>query len=137
MKHREPVSHIMSKDVKTVHQKQNLAEVQQLMDEFKIRHIPVLDGNKVIGILSRTDIMNARYGAIKGGEELQTTLLTQMSVEKAMTPNPQTVSSGMSIREVGGIFHEKTFSALPVIEDEKLVGIVTTKDVIGYLLEQY
>lgn len=137
MKHREPVSHIMTKEVKTVHQKQNLAEVQQLMDEFKVRHIPVLDGAKVIGMLSRTDIMHARYGAIKGGEEMQTTLLEQMSVEKAMTADPKTVSAGMSIREVGGIFHENTFSALPVIEDEKLVGIVTTQDLIGYLLEQY
>lgn len=137
MKHREAVSHIMSKEVKTVHQKQNLAEVQQLMDEFNIRHIPVVNGSAVIGILSRTDIMHARYGAIKGGEEMQTTLLEQMSVEKAMTADPMTVSSGMSIREVGGIFHEKSFSALPVVEDEKLVGIVTTKDLIGYLLEQY
>lgn len=137
MKHREPISHIMSKEVKTVHKNQNLADVQKLMDEFKIRHIPVVDGSKVIGILSRTDIMNARYGAIKGGEALQTSLLEQMPVEKAMFANPQTVSSGISIREVGGIFHKNTFSALPVVEDDQLVGIVTTQDMIGYLLEQY
>ncbi len=137
MKHREPVSHIMSQDVKSVHRKQNLAEVQQLMDEFKIRHVPVVDGDAVVGMLSRTDIMHARYGAIKGGEELQMNLLEQMPVEKAMTPDPQTVTPGLSIREVGGILHEKNFSALPVVEDKKLVGMVTTKDLIGYLLEQY
>lgn len=137
MKHREPISHIMSKEVKTVHKKQNLAEVQQLMDEFKIRHIPVVEGGNVIGILSRTDIMSARYGAIKGGEALQTSLLEQMPVEKAMFANPQTVSAGMSIREAGEIFHKNTFSALPVVEEDKLVGIVTTQDLIGYLLEQY
>lgn len=137
MKHREPVSQIMSKAVKSVHRKQNLADVQQLMDAFNIRHIPVVDGEAVVGILSRTDIMHARYGAIKGGEELQMNLLEQMPVEKAMTPNPQTVSPGVSIREVGSILHEKNFSALPVVEDQKLVGMVTTKDLIGYLLEQY
>ena len=137
MKHREAVSHIMSKDVKTVHRKQNLAEVQALMEEFKIRHIPVVDGEKVVGMLSRSDIMHARYGAIQGGEELQTTLLEQMPVEKAMTADPKTISAGQSVRDAGVMLHEGHFSALPVIEDGKLAGIVTTKDLIGYLLDQY
>lgn len=137
MKHREPVSHIMTKEVKTVHEKQNLAEVQQMMDEFNIRHIPVVKGDSVVGILSLTDVMRARYGEVKGGEAMQMNLLEQVSVASAMTADPQTVSAGMTIREVGGIFHENNFSSLPVLEGDKLVGIVTTKDVIAYLLEQY
>ncbi len=137
MKQRESVSHIMSKDLKTVHKKQNLADVNTLMDTFKIRHVPVLDGDSVIGIISRTDLMHVKYGAMKGQEKLQEALLEQMPVEDAMTITPTTISSTLPIQDAGKILHEKDFSALPVVDHGKLVGMLTSTDLIGYLLSQY
>lgn len=137
MKQRESVSHIMSVDLKTVHKKQNLADVNTLMETFKIRHVPVVDGEQVIGIISRTDLMHVKYGAMKGQEKLQEALLEQMSVEEAMTQTPTTVSSTLPIQDAGRILHEKDFSALPVVDEGKLVGILTSTDLIGYLLAQY
>lgn len=137
MKKREAVSHIMSKEVHTVHRKQSLQDVEELIEKYFIRHVPVVEGEKVVGILSRTDLMRIRYGALKGQEEMQKSLFQQMLVEEAMTPLPTTVTPETSIREVGEMLHEAEFSALPVVENNKLVGIVTTTDLIGYLLEMY
>jgi len=138
MKHRESIKNIMTTEVKTVHRRQNMAEVQKMMESYQIRHVPVVESEKVIGMISRTDLMHVRYGAMKGKEASQTALLETMPVEEVMTETPMTVPVGVSIREAGRLLHEKDFSALPVTdEDEKLVGIVTTKDMVGYLLEQY
>lgn len=138
MKNRQPVKDIMSTELKTVHRKQNMAEVQALMDEFHIRHLPVVEGEKVIGMVSRTDLMHVRYGAMKGREKDQRALLATIPVEEIMTETPQTIPVGSSIRDAGHLLFEKNFSALPVTnDDDKLVGIVTTKDMLGYFLEQY
>jgi len=54
-----------------------------------------------------------------------------------MTSKPRSVSPDSTIREVAEIFSEEEYHALPVIEDGQLKGIVTTTDVIKYMLEQY
>lgn len=138
MKQRESIQHIMSTDLKTVHRRQNMAEVQALMDTHHIRHLPVVEGDKVIGMLSRTDLMHVRYGAMKGREKDQTALLETLLVEEVMTETPQTIADSFSVREAGMLLFERDFSALPVTNDDnQLVGIVTTKDLMGYFLAQY
>lgn len=137
MKKREPVSHIMSKDVHTVHSHQNLLEARALMDEAGIRHLPVVDGANVVGILSRTDIMRVSYGLTRSDEEANKNALQVVRVDVAMTPNPVVISPDKSIREAAEILAELSISALPVVNEGALVGILTTSDLIHFLLEQY
>jgi len=137
MKHREPIAHIMSKDVHTVHRKQNLLEVLELMEQEKICHVPVLSGEDVIGILSRTDVMRVSYGTSPEEANRHRDFLRQFEVGEVMTAEPVTVSSETAIRNVGEILHKNSFSALPVVDEGKLVGIITTNDLLAYLLEQY
>ena len=137
MKHREPVSHIMSTELQTVHRKQNLLEVADIFEQNSIRHLPVMNGEAVIGIISRTDVMRVSYGISKVDADHYKNFLQQLEVNEVMTPSPMTVNAKTSIKEVGEILHKHRFSALPVMDEGKLVGIVTTTDMIGYLLDQY
>jgi CBS domain-containing protein len=138
MKKREPVSHIMTKDVFTVAENDKLQDAISIIRKNKIRHLPVLKGNEVSGIISRTDLNRLTFGALFENQEgADEAILDMLSIPQVMTSKPRTVSPSDSIKEVAEIFSKEEFHALPVVENGVLKGIVTTTDVIAYMLEQY
>jgi CBS domain-containing protein len=138
MKKREPITHIMSKDLLTVHPGQNLYDVKNIFDEHAIRHVPVVSGKEIIGILSLTDLMRVTYGISKEDVERNQAVYQSVRVEQAMTPHPEVIQETASIRDVAELLVEKGFHAVPVVNEVgTLTGLVTTTDLIRYLLEQY
>ena len=138
MKKREPISHIMTKSVVTVNQNDDLTQVVEKLNANSIRHLPVVNGKKVVGIISRTDINRLTFGALFDGQEGSDEAVLQMlTIPQVMTSKPKTVSSDVIIRDLAEIFSKEEFHALPVVDNGELKGIVTTTDVIRYFLEQY
>ncbi|MDR2122402.1 MAG: CBS domain-containing protein [Flavobacteriaceae bacterium] len=138
MKKRASVSAIMTKSPVTVNLTDGLAKVNTLFKKLKIRHIPVVSGKKLVGIISQTDIMRLSFGDIYSGQEdSNNALFDMLDIEQVMAASPKTVTSNDTIREVAEIFATSAFRALPVLDNDEIVGIVTTTDVIKYLLEQY
>ena len=139
MKRREPVSKIMTENVLTVNVNNNLHEVVDLLKRNKIRHIPVVDGKEVVGIISKTDVNRLTFSSLFDNQEgADEAVLTMLSIAQVMTNKPRLVKSDDPIKDVAEIFSQEEFHALPVIgHDGELVGIVTTTDVIRYMLEQY
>ena len=138
MKKREPISHIMTKSVVTVNQNDDLKEVVAKLKSNSIRHIPVVNGKEVIGIISRTDINRLTFGALFDGQDgADEAILDMLTISQIMTSKPKTVSSDTVIKDLAEIFVKEEFHALPVVDNGVLKGIVTTTDVIRYLLEQY
>ncbi|WP_149205837.1 CBS domain-containing protein [Flavobacterium johnsoniae] len=138
MKKREPISHIMTKTVVTVNQNDDLTKVVEKLKSNSIRHLPVVNGKKVVGIISRTDINRLTFGALFDGQEGSDEAILQMlTIPQVMTAKPKTVSSDSIIRDLAEIFSKEEFHALPVVDNDELKGIVTTTDVIKYFLEQY
>ncbi|PWB25261.1 CBS domain-containing protein [Flavobacterium sp. HTF] len=138
MKKREPISHIMTKSVVTVNQNDSLKEVVTKLRSNSIRHIPVVNGKEVIGIISRTDINRLTFGALFDGQEgADEAILDMLSISQIMTSKPKTISSETIIKDLAEIFVKEEFHALPVVDNGQLKGIVTTTDVIRYLIEQY
>lgn len=139
MKRREPVSAIMTQNVQTVNLNDELSDVVDTLKKHKIRHIPVVDGKEVAGIISRTDINRLTFGSLFENQEgADEAVLTMLSVSQVMTARPRLVSIDATIKDVAEIFAQEEFHALPVVDDNSaLVGIVTTTDIIKYLLEQY
>lgn len=137
MKKREAVSHIMTKIVATAHRDQSVLDVRKLMEEKGVRHVPVVEGKNLIGIISRTDVLRASYGITPTEEQHNQGMLENVLVDAVMTHQPVSIHPDDSIREAAETLAELDFSALPVIDDGQLVGIITTTDLIRYLLEQY
>lgn len=138
MKKREPVSYIMTENVFTVSPHHALHEAKQILDNHHISHIPVVYGDQIVGILSKSDVTKMSFqGIYENQEETEKSLLKSLTVRQVMTANPRTVSPQTSIREAAEILVESEFHALPVTEGTKLVGIVTSTDVMKYLVEQY
>ena len=138
MKQRAPISNIMTKEVITLSCKDDLETAEQIFKKNKIRHIPVVSGDKIIGMLSYTDLLRISFAdAVNEDEEsVDTVVYNMFTIEQVMAKNLTTVTSTTSIKEVAEILAKKEFHALPVVDNKKLVGIVTTTDLIKYLIEQ-
>lgn len=139
MKKREPVTHIMTTEVLTADlAKDDLHSVKDLIDTNKLRHVPVTKNNKLVGIISKTDINRLTFSSLfEGQEHADEAVLDMLKIEHVMSNHPKVINTETTIREAADIFANEEFHSLPVVEGEKVVGIVTTTDVIKYMLEQY
>ena len=138
MKRRELVSKIMSTELITVNQTNNLVDAEKLFKEYSIRHIPVVSGEDIIGMLSLTDLLRITFVDDYSSEDnVDTTVYSMLSIEQVMVKNLVSVKSTQTIKEIVEILAKNEFHALPVLDNHKLVGIVTTTDILNYLLEQY
>lgn len=139
MKQNVPVSTIMTKDVVKLNISDDLTKAEALFKKHKIRHIPVVSSNKIIGMLSYTDLLRISFAdAIEDDEEnIDTTVYNLFSVEQVMAKTLVTVTPNTAIKETAELLASKEFHALPVCEGDLLVGIVTTTDLIKYLIKQY
>jgi CBS domain-containing membrane protein len=139
MKHRVPVSAIMTKNIIKLTISDDLTKAESLFKHHKIRHIPVVSGTTIIGMLSYTDLLRISFAdAIDDDEEVvDTTVYNMFTVEQVMAKKLITISPETTIKEAAEILASNEFHALPVCEGSLLVGIVTTTDLIKYLIDQY
>jgi len=139
MKKREPVSHIMTTDPYVLKLTDGLSQAEILFKQHKVRHLPVVSGKEIIGILSMTDL--ARISFVDSYDpnnfSVDTSIYSLFTLEQIMVRNPSCIPPDTLIKDAAALFINSEFHALPVVEDKKLVGILTTTDLINYLLEQY
>lgn len=139
MKHRESVQKIMATNPLTVHEKQSVSEVHQLMVDKKIHHVPVVNGTTLIGLISATDLMRVSYGDVnKQDPRTVDALLDTYSIRDVMQEDILTLKPSDTVRDAAEHLARGDFHSLPVVdEDGSLAGMVTSTDLIKYLLEQY
>jgi CBS domain-containing protein len=137
MKKRTPVSKIMTTDIISVNKTQSLKEVSEIIETKHIRHVPVTSGDEIIGMLSKTDLNKISFINTIEGDELTSSIYDYLTIEQVMTKNIATVQVNDMIYDVAKLLSRSDFHAVPVLEDEKQVGIVTSRDLIRYLVDQY
>ena len=139
MKRGTPISAIMTKDVITLNTTDSLETAERLFKRHHIRHIPVVKGKTIIGMLSYTDLLRISFADAVGDDETEvdTVVYNMFSIDQVMTKNVVVVNSNTSIKEVAQILAKNEFHALPVVDNGELVGIVTTTDLMQYMLDQF
>ncbi|AXG68560.1 inosine-5'-monophosphate dehydrogenase [Kordia sp. SMS9] len=139
MKKRTPVSTIMTANVITLNHTDKLDTAERLFKANNIRHIPVVSGDEITGMLSYTDLLRISFAdaAFEEEESVETIVYNMFTIEQVMAKNLVSVTSETTIKEAAEILAQKEFHALPVVDDGKLVGILTTTDLINYLLDQF
>ena len=139
MKQKVPVSTIMTKNVVKLNLSDDLTKAEMLFKKHHIRHIPVVYSNKIVGMLSYTDLLRISFAdAIDDDEDVvDTTVYNMFTVEQVMAKKIVSISPETTIKEAAQILATKEFHALPVCEGELLAGIITTTDLIKYLIDQY
>lgn len=127
MKHLDPVSHVMTTNVKTVQISQKMSEVLRILAENQIHHVPVVDGRRLSGMISTTDIIRLNITVSTADE---------WSIEEVMKRNLVTIDINDSVRKAAQLLSDGIFHSLPVINNERhLIGIITSTDLIRYLVK--
>ena len=126
----------MTRTVITVSRDSSVLHVRNLLREKNINQVPVVEGKKVVGIITDGDIRenSASPASTLSIHELNY-LLSEMKAGDIMTRNPATVSPETPVEEAARTLNERKIGCLPVVKNDELVGIITTCDMLNVLLE--
>lgn len=133
------ISEIMTKHIIALNRTDDLETAEVLFKKHKIRHIPVVNEDAIIGMLSYTDLLRISFADAfnEDEDEVDTVVYNMFSIDQVMAKNLVSVTSNTTIKEVAEILAKKEFHAIPVVDEGKLVGIVTTTDLINYMIKQF
>ena len=139
MRQRTPVSAIMTKNIIALTRSDDLERAEMLFKRHNIKLIPVVSRDMIIGMLSYTDLMRISYAetSSKGDNKVDSVVYNMFSIEQAMVKDVETVSSDTTIKEVSKILAARDFHSLPVVDNDTLVGMVTTTDLLNYYIKQF
>ncbi|SFZ93667.1 CBS domain-containing protein [Flaviramulus basaltis] len=139
MKQRTPVSDIMTKNIIALTRSDNLERAEMLFNRHKIKHMPVVSGESIIGMLSYTDLMRISFAETKeeSNRSVDSVVYNLFTIEQVMIKDVFTITSETTIKEAAQILADREFHALPVVDDGTLVGIVTTTDLLYYFIKQF
>jgi acetoin utilization protein AcuB len=126
----------MKKDLITITKDERMTMARKIMKEKNIRHLPVVEGKRLIGLVTNMDIRKAEASPATSLEirELHY-LLDKLTVGEIMTRNVITISPDISVEEATTLLHDNKIGCLPVVEDGNLVGMLTENDVMEILIE--
>lgn len=134
MKSAVPISSIMTKNVVCVSPDQKIIDVKYIYEKKKFHHhIPVTKDKKLVGMLSLIDFMYHIKGAGLNDDDA---IYTELCVKDIMTPNPYAVGPNTMLNEVAEELSKGRYHAIPIVENENIVGIVSTADIIRFLMKQ-
>lgn len=125
------VRDLMSTNVVAVSGDTSIYDARKIMAAHKIRRLPVMNKDKLVGFLTKHMLLEATPSTATAVSmhELHY-LLAKMTVTDVMVRNPYTVSPDMPAEEVMKLGQEMGYGSFPVVEDGRLVGIVTESDIV-------
>ena len=126
----------MNTNVITITQGERATVAKNILKEKNIRHLPVVAGKKLIGLVTSMDIRKAEASPVPslGNHELNY-LLDKITVGEIMTRNVITIFPDISVEEAATLLHDNKIGCLPVMEDGTLVGMLTENDVMEILID--
>lgn len=115
-----------------------LEAAMRLMEEGNIRHLPVISGSRLVSLITKSDIRRAELviAASYNRREMKDIVTRLKTISEIMTYRPRTIDVDAPVSEVASTLLENHLSALPVMKDGQLVGIITESDLFRMVLEQ-
>lgn len=131
---------IMTKNVLSVGPNDMMEKVQDLFEENDFHHIPVVEDQKVVGIISRSDYDKLCHSftlfKLKSSEKYNESIMKSLLTREVMTKHVVTLNSTDTVSRAADYFKENLFHAIPVVDqDKKLLGIITTYDLLNYAFQ--
>jgi acetoin utilization protein AcuB len=119
------VKDVMSADVVTIGPEASLAAAALLLEQHAIRHLPVVDASRLVGIVSDRDVRSAAGASA----------LDRLTVREAMTPQVITVSPATPVEDAAKLMLAHRVGGLPVVSHGELCGIVTETDLLAAFVD--
>jgi|SRR5450759_88390 acetoin utilization protein AcuB len=131
------VSDRMTGDAITVQADDPIRVAMDLIDQKQLRRFPVMKDGDLVGIVTDRDLRNTTASSVVLTEKkYHDFLLDNVKIESIMSANPRTVSPQSDLKDAARLILEIKVGGLPVLQDGRLVGIITETDLIDTLLEQ-
>ena len=139
MKKNESIAKIMSSDLVTIDHTQPVSKARQLLESGDHHHLPVIHGEDLVGIVSWNDILRVTFGEYgnQDGRSLDGILDHTYKLSDLMISEPAVIPVSGTVRDAANVLAHSNFHSLPVVDGKKLVGLVTSTDLIRYLVDQY
>lgn len=134
MANKMTVGQLMSPTVTTLGLQDTLEIADGVMTMGRIRHLPVLNGKDVVGVVSQRDLFRSALGAALAlGIRRPQELLRSLDVGDVMSAPAVTIGPDASVQEAARTMEEGRIGCLPVLEEGRLVGILTETDILRYV----
>jgi len=120
----------------TISPDQTIPEAHEIMEKHGVKRLPVMKNGKLVGIVSKEDILRAspsKATAFSMGEI--TYLLSKTKISQIMSKNLITISSNALLEEAATLMRDNEISFLPVVDNNKLVGIITETDIFDSFID--
>jgi len=115
------VAQIMSKQIVTISADRRVGQALKLMQKHGIRHLPVMEKTRMVGWITSRDLR----------EVLLASMLEEIKVRDVMVQAPLTVTPDTELEEAARLIHEHKIGGMPVMDGDKLVGVITMQDLIS------
>ena len=126
----------MAQNPATLGRNETLDLAESIMNLGRIRHMPVVDDGKIVGIVSQRDLFrSALITALGFGRNTTSALIKTITIKEIMTEHVITISPEATVKEAARVMIDKKIGCLPVVEDEKLIGILTETDILRFVVE--
>ena len=130
------VRDLMRCEVVTLEAADSLGLADDIMRLGRIRHLPVVSGERVVGILSQRDLFRAAVSSlVQLRPAAERKWLATIPVQAVMTPHVFTVAPSSSLGAAVRIMIDERIGCLPVVEDGKLVGLLSESDCLTHLAQ--
>ena len=128
------VADVMTKDPVTLGPEDSLMKAVEVMRKRRIRRLPVVVADTLVGLLAEGDLKRAQPSALSDSEEEFHQVMEETPISRIMIQRPMTTTEDVPLLDAAQTLHTTKFGALPVLRDGKLVGILTDSDLVGGLV---
>jgi len=131
------ISELMTSPVYSLRETDTLQSARVLMDQKRIRHVPITTGNNIFrGLITNRDVLANTISHLADIDQAtQNEIDAGIPLQEIMRTDVRTVSSQDSVKDAASILYNNKYGCLPVVDDGKLVGIVTEADFLQLTIQ--
>ncbi len=137
MKKDAPVAEVMTPHPRSVQLNQQISDARAALTDGNLHHLPVVDGRRLVGIISTTDLLEFGFQPHNSHGDLDTYINQHFQISQIMHKELVTIPNDSTVRDAARALTTGARHAVPVVDEaQNLVGIVTSTDIISYFLSQ-
>jgi CBS domain-containing protein len=128
------VRDIMGTKLVTISANERLSTVEDIMTLGRVRHIPVVQAGRLVGVVSQRDLLRASLSALSEHRDAERrAFLSVVEIARVMSTPPIVVTPEATIEQAASIMASKRIGCLPVLENDELVGMITETDILRWV----
>lgn len=128
------VRDIMQRKLVTISASERLSTVEDIMTLGRVRHIPVVQGGRLVGVVSERDLLRASLSNLSEHRDAERrAFLHVVEIARVMSTPPRVIAPEARVDEAARIMAERKIGCLPVVEQERLIGLLTETDVLRWV----